>query len=319
MLFVNFKDLTPFLLSILASGSDIIQAEYYIDEDPGEGNGIALSALDGTFDSPKEQVELTLDTSELKIGVHNLFIRMQNEELLWSTPRKLLFEVTGEKYISAAEYFVDSPCEGMGTPMPPEDGIFDQWKEKALADIDTTSLSLGMHTIYVRMRDSEDHWGTCRAYKVEIREPPYITGGEISVDECSEPGGTGIHMICRDGVCDSNIENLEWLLRTWCLDPGSHTVYAKATDSYFRWGSCQTVDILINDVPPDFCEGDFPTPVPDGDVDGSNLAKFIAEFGRTDCSDSDPCEGDFDCDGECVSPDLAVFASNFGRTGCPMP
>lgn len=302
----------------LASGSNIIQAEYFIDDDPGEGNGFTLSALDGAFDSPEEQVEINPDTSALKIGTHNIYVRMQNEELLWGTPRKILFEITGEKYISAAEYFVDSPCEGVGTPMPPEDGTFDQLKENAFAGVDTSDLSLGLHTIYVRMKDSEDLWGTCRAYKVEVREPPYITGGEIFVDECSEPG-TGIPMTCKDKACDSIIENLEGLLRTWCLDLGPHTLFAKATDSYYRWGNCQAVDILVDDVPPNFCEGDFTIPVPDGDVDGSDLAIFAADFGRTDCSFIDPCEGDFDCDGDEDGSDLAIFAADFGRANCPMP
>ena len=35
--------------------------------------------------------------------------------------------------------------------------------------------------------------------------------------------------------------------------------------------------------PPSPCKGDFDN---DGDVDGSDLAVFAAEFGRTDC----PCE-----------------------------
>jgi hypothetical protein len=61
------------------------------------------------------------------------------------------------------------------------------------------------------------------------------------------------------------------------------------------------------------CEGDFDG---DGDVDGSDLALFAADFGRTDCSTGDACEGDFDGDGDVDGSDLAVFASDFGRTDC---
>ena len=38
----------------------------------------------------------------------------------------------------------------------------------------------------------------------------------------------------------------------------------------------------------------------DGDVDGSDLAAFSADFGRTDCLVGDPCEGDMDQDGDVV-------------------
>jgi len=59
------------------------------------------------------------------------------------------------------------------------------------------------------------------------------------------------------------------------------------------------------------CEGDF------DDVDGSDLAVFAADFGRTDCSGD--CEGDFDGDNDVDGSDLATFAADFGRTDCPEP
>ena len=67
----------------------------------------------------------------------------------------------------------------------------------------------------------------------------------------------------------------------------------------------------------ELCEGDFDT---DGDVDGSDLATFAADFGRTDCDTGAPCEGDFDADGDTDGIDLATFAARFGRTdGCACP
>ncbi len=52
-------------------------------------------------------------------------------------------------------------------------------------------------------------------------------------------------------------------------------------------------------------------------MDGSDLAVFAAEFGRTDCASGPLCEGDFDGDGDVDGSDLAVFAADFGRTDCP--
>ena len=62
------------------------------------------------------------------------------------------------------------------------------------------------------------------------------------------------------------------------------------------------------------CEGDFDD---DGDVDGSDLAIFAADFGRTNCGSAPPCEGDFDGDNDVDGSDLAVFAADFGKTDCP--
>ena len=63
----------------------------------------------------------------------------------------------------------------------------------------------------------------------------------------------------------------------------------------------------------DVCEGDFDG---DKDVDGSDLAVFAEDFGRTDCWLDNPCEGDFDNDTDVNGSGLAVFAANFGRTDC---
>ena len=64
--------------------------------------------------------------------------------------------------------------------------------------------------------------------------------------------------------------------------------------------------------PVPICDGDFDH---DGDVDGSDLATFAADFGRTDCAGD--CEGDFDYNGKVDVSDLAIFAADFGRTDCP--
>jgi len=67
--------------------------------------------------------------------------------------------------------------------------------------------------------------------------------------------------------------------------------------------------------PGDPCEGDFDG---DGDVDGTDLAIFAAHFGRTDCGTGPPCEGDFPpADGDVDGSDMAIFAADFGRTECP--
>jgi hypothetical protein len=65
------------------------------------------------------------------------------------------------------------------------------------------------------------------------------------------------------------------------------------------------------------CDGDFEPA--DSDVDDSDLAVFAADFGRTNCNQGDPCEGDFDRDNDADGSDLAVFIADFGRTDCPLP
>ena len=72
--------------------------------------------------------------------------------------------------------------------------------------------------------------------------------------------------------------------------------------------------IIPSDCAMPVCEGDFNH---DGDVDGSDLATFAADFGRTNCGIPTTCEGDFNNDGDVDGSDLATFATDFGRTDCP--
>jgi hypothetical protein len=55
----------------------------------------------------------------------------------------------------------------------------------------------------------------------------------------------------------------------------------------------------------------------DGDVDGTDGARFKADFGRTlfsnPCNSQDTCNGDFDCDGDVDGTDGADFKRYFGR------
>jgi len=64
-----------------------------------------------------------------------------------------------------------------------------------------------------------------------------------------------------------------------------------------------------------YCRGDFDS---DGDVDGSDLAVFAADFGRTNCDQPPPCEGNFDNDLDVDGEDMAVFSAEFGRIDCPV-
>ena len=106
-------------------------------------------------------------------------------------------------------------------------------------------------------------------------------------------------------------ETSAWALPT--LNDGTHYDWFIAANNicgsriYVYW------DFTTESTAPP-CEGNFDG---DHDVDGSDLAVFAADFGRTDCGTGAPCEGNFDGDNDVDGSDLAVFAADFGRTDCP--
>ena len=97
------------------------------------------------------------------------------------------------------------------------------------------------------------------------------------------------------------------------LSPGAYADTVIFTNMTSGSGTTsRSVNLTVLAAP---CEGNFDS---DGDVDGSDLAIFAADFGRTDCANEPLCEGDFDSDGDVDGSDLAIFAADFGRTDCPV-
>jgi hypothetical protein len=116
-------------------------------------------------------------------------------------------------------------------------------------------------------------------------EPTWFWGWETSKDHWNDNAVAG------------------WRNGSWWQDLGQF--YPSPIDMAF---------LLITDDDTRYCKGDFDR---DGDVDGSDLAIFAADFGRTDCHNTGDCDGDVDYDGDVNGSDLAIFAADFGRTDCP--
>ena len=109
------------------------------------------------------------------------------------------------------------------------------------------------------------------------------------------------------------------------VDPGTQASITVTLDTTSLDFGDYYADIIITSNDPDenpliipvhltvgTCLGDFDG---DGDVDGSDLAVFAHDFGRSDCSGD--CPGDFDGDLDVDGSDFSVFATDFGQTDCP--
>ena len=77
----------------LSFGQQITQAEYFWDNDPGPGNGIALTALDGNFDQAFETV-FTNNATLPSVGNHVLHIRVKGQDGNWGPTFRRVFRVS---------------------------------------------------------------------------------------------------------------------------------------------------------------------------------------------------------------------------------
>lgn len=77
--------------------------------------------------------------------------------------------------IAAAEYYLDVPHWATGAVangISASDGAFESRSEAATATIDTTGLSTGRHTVFVRGKDTDGNWGAVSAVFLFVGKAP---------------------------------------------------------------------------------------------------------------------------------------------------
>ena len=147
------------------SSTMIAAAEYYIDTDPGLGNGTPIEAADGSFDGTLEDIDFNVIGSELGIGVHRISVRFQDAEGTWSiaqhqdvTVSNPFIENYSSTMIAAAEYYMTQIRSlGNGTPIEAADGSFDGTLEDIDFNVIGSELGIGVHRISVRFKTQRVH------------------------------------------------------------------------------------------------------------------------------------------------------------------
>ena len=173
------------------ANQNIVKSEYFFDTDPGVGLGTAISV--GTTGDSVE-FSSTISVSALTKGLHNLYIRTKNINGVWSISENRLvnvFTVIANQNIVASEYFFDTdPGVGLGTSI----------SSGAAADsvdfvstITVSSISLGLHNLYIRTKNSNGVWSISenRLVNVYKNSNSIIVASEYFIN--TDPGvGNGV-------------------------------------------------------------------------------------------------------------------------------
>jgi hypothetical protein len=169
-------------VSTLGQFPDIVSAEYYIDSDPGPGNGTTLSISSGG-DDDEENVSLKInvpgpDLETLSVGTHLITVRFLNADGKWSVAFSRYFEKIPEDPITtplivSAEYYIDvDPGVGNGIPIiipaPVNRAEFSVNVPPSVID----QLGLGIHWITCRTLDSMGTWSIAFSRAFEKVESP---------------------------------------------------------------------------------------------------------------------------------------------------
>ncbi|NQZ78372.1 MAG: fibronectin type III domain-containing protein, partial [Ekhidna sp.] len=155
--------------------SEVEKLEYFFDQDPGVGNGIAISSF-----SPETSISITesIDASDLSVGFHILGIRGKDAGDSWGFSEiRLVYvdqtSIIGE--VTEMEYFISAdPGVRNGQPISistPSDSVTEE------IAIHTDTLSIGRYEIYVRAKDPIKGWGIyeSRSFEMVDMAPPTIS------------------------------------------------------------------------------------------------------------------------------------------------
>jgi subtilase family serine protease len=225
---------------------NLVRAEYFVDTDPGFGNGVAITITPATTIAG---LVASINTAGLSNGVHRLFVRTRGNEGAWSLSAVADFVVDFDRpypvvvapqNLVQAEYFIDTdPGVGNGTPiaLTPAVDI-----SSLSVSINTTGLSNGVHRLYLRSRNNEGRWSitASRDFVVDF-DPSYatippapqnITQAEYFIN--TDPGaGNGIPINLTPGV---DINNLAVSINTSSLPPAStNRLYIRTRNNEGRW------------------------------------------------------------------------------------
>lgn len=165
----------------------VVKAEYFIDQDPGVGNGVVLPI---TSANPQSNI-FTIDVSSVNPGFHRMCIRYQDNLGRWSHFMNRTFyivpiDATPATHITKLEYFIDvdpdinTDVNGTGVTLTPSASV-DQ-----TLPIDISGVLPGDHILYLRAKDNLGNWST-------------IQEATFSIMSCTPPAAPTAHNVSR---CD---------------------------------------------------------------------------------------------------------------------
>lgn len=222
--------------------SNILKAEYFFNADPGVGNGTDIPLTAAT---DINGFAFNANVTSLPTGLHSIYIRTKDAQGKWSITSRIQFSriqgLSGNpnqlSVINKAEYFYDTdPGFGNGTDIP----VVTSTNISSLTfNANTASLTNGIHTMYVRTRDSLGQWGETNKFnfaKVQSlgtnpNSVVNITKAEYFYD--TDPGfnnGTDIPVVAA-----TNISSLVFNANVTSLTNGVHTLYVRTKDADGKW------------------------------------------------------------------------------------
>lgn len=223
------------------ASQQIVEAEYYIDTDPGFGLATPITI------TPNQEISellVSIDITGVSQGIHNLIVRVKDDNGSWSLAQEQTFlksQLPSSSPIDELEYYYDiDPGEGNGNPLAITSNVE---VSNHISAVSVSGLSEGVHRLYIRSRSEEGVWSHV-ATKTIFISPPVLTKDIIKLEYYvgDDPGfgnGNSISISASDDMPNSSvaipIENLDF---------GVNNISIRGQDSDGFWSHSTTRSIL---------------------------------------------------------------------------
>ena len=228
---------------------NISRAEYFVDADPGLGNGTAIPLTPGADISG---LTYTVNLSTLTTGFHRLSTRTQDVGGVWSLTNTRSFYYQNSTTsttpplanITKAEYFIDAePGLGNGVDIPVATPGTDVSGLGFIVNL--TPLTNGFHRLSTRTRDANGLWSLTNTRSFYYQNaatsttPPLanIIKAEYFID--AEPGlGNGVDIpVATPGT---DVSGLAFVVNLAPLTNGFHRLSTRTRDANGLWSLTNT-------------------------------------------------------------------------------
>ena len=217
----------------LFSQTNITQAEYYFDTDPGFGSANVVTVTAG---NTLNLINYAIVAQNLPEGIHFLYIRCKDANNKWSiATRKVIYtqpNLNNSSPIVAAEYYFDTdPGFGNANVVTITSGNTVSLTNYAIV---TQNLSEGIHFLYIRCKDANNKWSIATR-KVLYMHPNLnnstpIVQAEYYID--TDPGiGLGNDIVVTAGTTVQQ----SFTVATNSLSIGNHFLYVRVKNQNDTW------------------------------------------------------------------------------------
>ena len=219
------------LMSAMTQAQEPVRMEYFLDTDPGYGNGVVITNIQIGDNL------LTFDVSTATPGPHVLSVRSQDEAGRWSATLSRSFFIDRLQDITYVEYFIDNdPGVGNGKPLSLPDIAYKAHLNLDI-DISTVGLSVGEHEFFVRALDALGQWTDIISRRFTIIKEgyvePVVSNGDLNRMEYffdTDPGyGNGFPLE------NPNTGENTYTMSFESVDEGVHVLSLRAQDDVGHW------------------------------------------------------------------------------------